>query len=361
MRAASDEPKDSTPRRWILFALTVPLFLCSLLTVLSAPTAALWIVAIVAGEWGHFAAILSAILAVLSFGRTRLARLTRLLAVLATALFLSPAFRAAKIAAFLPAQCASAFGKANNQNGREVPFSARSLFRRAPRSDVTVTEHLYAMEKTKQLDLDLYQANGTSLPQPLIVMIHGGSWKGGSKAQLPAINRYLAHQGYSVAAINYRRAPKFKSPAAVEDTFRAIEFLKANAERLRLDPSRIVLIGRSAGGQIALAAAYASREPGIRGVVGFYAPADMVLGYNEPSRRLVLDSKKVLEDYVGGSPAENPQGYATASAINFVNPSTPATLLIHGELDPIVWPKQSEMLSARLKQAGRPQLYLSLP
>jgi len=344
-----------------LFAFALLLFRCSLLTVLSAPTAVLWIVAILITEWGHYAALVCLLLALLSCGRGRLGRIAALIATAAALLCISPAVRARMMSGSLAERCASAFGQTTNAGDQSIPFSARDLFRGFSAPGVDVTEHIFARQGSKPLMLDLYQSRNRSQLQPLIVMVHGGSWKGGSKSQLPAINRYLAREQYSVAALNYRHAPKFRSPAAVEDTFRALEFLKANAAQLQLDMSRIVLIGRSAGGQIALSAAYAGREPGIRGVVGFYAPADLELGYREPSRRLVLDSKQMLEDYVGGSPGQNPQGYAAGSAVNFVGASTPPTLLIHGLLDPIVWPNQSELLAARLAEFKRPHLLVELP
>ena len=75
----------------------------------------------------------------------------------------------------------------------------------------------------------------------------------------------------------------------------------------------------------------------------------------------MLDSRKVLEDYLGGTPAQKPEVYAAASPSNFVNATTPPTLLIHGRLDPIVWPEQSERLAARLKENGRPYFHLYLP
>lgn len=344
-----------------LFALAVVMFLCSLLTVLSAPTAVLWIVAILITEWGHYAALICLLVAILSYRRGRLGMIGALIATAAALFCISPAVRARMMSESLAGRCAAAFGQTTNAEAWPTPFSARDLFCGFPVSGVDVTEHVFAMQGSKPLKLDLYQSRNRSGSQPLIVMIHGGSWSGGSKGQLPAINRYLAREQYSVAALNYRHAPKFHSPAAVEDTFRALDFLKANAAQLQLDISRIVLIGRSAGGQIALSAAYAGREPGIRGVVGFYAPADLVLGYREPSRRLVLDSKQMLEDYVGGSPEQNPQGYAPASPLNFVDASTPPTLLIHGLLDPIVWPKQSELLASRLAEFNRPHLLVELP
>ena len=344
-----------------LFAAALLLFLCSLLTVLSAPTAVLWIVAILITEWGHYFALVCLFLVIVSFRRGRLGAIAASLAAAAALLCISPVIRAAIMSTSVATRCASVFGETAKTRHRPTPFSALDLFRGLPTSGVDRTEHVYATEGSKQLKLDLYQSRNRSGTQPLIVMIHGGSWNGGSKGQLPQINRYLAREQYAVAAIDYRHAPRFRSPAAVDDTFRAIEFLKGKAAQFHLDTSRIVLIGRSAGGQIALSAAYSGREAAIRGVVAFYAPADLVLGYLEPSRRLVLDSKKVLEEYVGGSPEQNPAGYASASALNFVNPVTPPTLLVHGLLDPIVWPKQSELLASRLAEFDRPHLLIELP
>ncbi len=346
---------------WGLFAAALAIFFCSLLTVLSAPTAALWIAAIVITEWGYYAAFFCLVLALVSWRRGRPGLIGGVLSIVAALLCLSPAFRAAMMSDSLVARCDAVFGRALSFDADRAPFQLLDLFRGAPASGVHVTEHTYATDGAKQFKLDLYQSGNRSEPQPIIVMIHGGSWNGGNKEQLPALNRSLARERYSVVAINYRHAPKFKSPSAVEDTFRAIKFLKANAAQLGLDVSRIVLIGRSAGGQIALSAAYASRETAIKGVVGFYAPADLVLGYREPSRRWVLDSKEVLEDYVGGSPEANPEGYQMASATNFVGADTPPTLLIHGLLDPIVWPKQSLALASRLAQFDRLHLLLELP
>jgi acetyl esterase/lipase len=228
-------------------------------------------------------------------------------------------------------------------------------------SGVTVTEYVYGQNGPKPLKLDLYRSKDTNAPEPIVIMVAGGAWHRGNKKQLPTLNAYLAREHYAVAAIDYRHTPKWPFPSPVEDVFHAIDFLTAHATELNLDPTRMVLIGRSAGGQIALSAAYAGKEPAIRGVVSFYAPTDLVLGYENPSARGILDSQKVLAEYLRGSPTQNPAGYAAASPVNFVDPSTPPTLLIHGGLDSIVWPRQSEILAARLAHARRPHLYLYLP
>ena len=345
--------------RWLIFPATLLLFVCSLFVLVGAPTAALWIVAILMGEWGHYLALLSVLFAALAFRTGRAGLRTTLFASLTALICLTPTFRALLITRELPARCTAAFGPAVTD---AKPFSLIALFCGVrSNDDVATTTHEYAKRDRKSLKLDLYRANRTTAAQPLIVMVHGGSWNGGRKEQLPAINRYLAGRQYAVASINYRHAPRFPYPAAVEDVFAAIEFLKTNAAALSLDTSRIALMGRSAGAQIALSAAYAGREPAIRGAVAFYPPTDLVLGYEKPSRRWVLDSRKALEDYLTGAPAQNAERYASASPVNHVSATTPPTLLIHGKLDPIVWPVHSELLAARLTAAGRPHLHLALP
>ena len=344
--------------RWLIFPATVLLFLSSLLVLVSAPTSWLWIVAIVVGEWGHYAAIAACCFLVFALGAGRIGLTTAFLAGCAACLCLLPTVRALALSRSLPNRCTTAF-EAVSPNVK--PFDWMVLFRGHRLPAVDVTEHEYAKPDRKSLSLDLYRLAAASEPQPLIIMVHGGSWNGGSKSRLPAMNRWLAAQRYTVASINYRHAPKWRYPAPVDDVFSAIDFLRANAAQLRIDPTRIVLIGRSAGGQIALSAAYSGRDAAIRGAVSFYGPTDLVLGYEKPSRRWVLDSEKALEQYLGGSPREQPVAYDAASPLRHVNESTPPTLLIHGQLDPIVWPVHSELLSARLREVGRPSLYLSLP
>ena len=361
----SETPRPTSERArvidWLLYGWVGLLFLCSLLVVVSAPTWWLWFVAIFMAEWGHYAGITALLLAAVTWRRGRAGRAMAALALVSAALCFSPTIRAAGINRSLPRRITAAFGSLQDVNGRAQPFSWLDLFREIPTSSVDVTEHVYSQSGGKPLLLDLYRSRDADAPEPIIVMVHGGAWRSSSKAELPALNCYLAQEHYAVASIDYRNAPEWPFPAAVEDVFQAIAYLKANASALHLDPTRMVVIGRSAGGQVALSAAYAGREPAIRGVVDYYGPADLVRGYEKPTRRWVLDSRKVLEDYLGGTPSQKPEVYAAASPINFVNAATPPTLLIHGRLDPLVWPEQSERLAARLKEAGRPYFHLYLP
>ena len=174
---------------WILYGCVVLLFLWSLLVLLSARTSWFWLLAILITEWGHYAGIIALILAALSWRRGSAGRLIAILAVLTAALCFSPAIRAAAINRSLPRRITAAFGSLESVNGRAQPFSWLDLFRGVASSGVEVTEHIYAQSGASALKLDLYRARDMTAPEPIILLVHGGSWNGGSKAQLPALDR----------------------------------------------------------------------------------------------------------------------------------------------------------------------------
>ena len=176
-----------------------------------------------------------------------------------------------------------------------------------------------------------------------------------------ALNAYLAARDYIVVSINYRLAPKWKFPAGRDDVLSALAYLKVYGREFGLDPTRLALMGRSAGGQLALLAAYTAGEPAIRGVVSVYGPTDLKFGYERPASKRLLDTRGVLESYLGGPPAKADDAYFAASPINFVTASTPPTLLIHGLHDQHVLPEESARLEARLAESKVKHLFVRLP
>jgi acetyl esterase/lipase len=220
---------------------------------------------------------------------------------------------------------------------------------------------VYSSPLGNPLSLDLYMPPASRIPAPAVVMIHGGAWRAGNRTELPRINQYLSSRGYLVASVDYRLAPDCKFPAAKEDVRAAVAYLKEKADTLNLDPRRIALIGRSAGGHLALLDAYAANDPSIRGVVAIYAPADLVWGYEHPSNPGVLNSTVVLEDFLGGSLGRIPRAYHDCSPINFITAASPPTLLIHGERDDIVYIHNSEQIAQRLRESGVPHYFLRIP
>ena len=129
-----------------------------------------------------------------------------------------------------------------------------------------------------------------------------------------------------------------------------------------LDMDRVALLGRSAGGQIALAAAHDAQPlSGIKGVIVFYAPNDLFFSWRVPGPKRVIDSRRLLRQYLGGSPAEVSERFTQASPLLRAGARSPATLMIHGGRDELVWSIHENRLSEKLKAAGVAHYYLDLP
>ena len=337
------------------------------LTLIDAPIWPLLLLRIGVTELGYTLTLPTLALA-MGAGRSRAGRTAGALGLLAAGLGLAPAVQAALIGRRLPAQLAAAFGEAPPRElpgapPRPAPLVAADLLRGVASPPVRCRRLVYVVRDGRSLHLDLYLPPFILNSQlaPCVVVVHGGSWERGDSSQLAALNRYLAARGYVVAAINYRLLPDHPFPAARDDLSAAIGYLKANAGAIGLDPERIVLLGRSAGGQLALLVAYTAGDPAIRGAISIYPVVDLAYAYHNPCDPRLLDGRAVVRAYLGANPDQAPEAYAAASPTSFVGPDIPPTLLIHGGSDELVPPIQSERLAARLARAGRPHLLLRLP
>lgn len=338
----------------------------ALLAVVRAPTRVLWLLAIGVTEWGHVVAAL--VLGALWPGRehSRAGCARGWLAAIAAFLALTPLARAALVAQEVPKQLAMAFGALPAAQGgsrlrRRVPLVLVDVLRGISTPRVRPMSLVYARRGTQVLRLDVYQPPQKPKDAPLLLVVHGGAWQAGDSRQLATLNAHLAGCGYVVAALNYRLLPEHPFPAAYDDVVAALAYLRENAHGLGIDARRCVLLGRSAGGQLALLVAYRANDPAICGVISFYGPTDLGYGYAHPANPAVIDSCAVLECYLGGSPTQVPNGYIAASPCSFVGPTTPPTLLIHGGRDEVVSAVQSERLQVCLTEAQRPHLFVRLP
>ena len=226
----------------------------------------------------------------------------------------------------------------------------------------------YARKDGQVLELDLYSSSPLPVAsvasvavKPIVVVIHGGGWRSGQRSVPSSLNRYLAARGYLVASIDYRLAPHHRFPAAIDDVDDAVAWLKENAASLGGDPRRIVLIGRSAGGHLALLAAYRTKDPDVKGVVAFYPGTDLRFAWANPSNPLVLDTRAVLGDFLGGGPDAFGKAYDAASAYDFAGKESPPTLLLHGTRDELVAVMQSRRLAEKLRAANVRSRLIELP
>jgi acetyl esterase/lipase len=223
---------------------------------------------------------------------------------------------------------------------------------------------VYRSVDGEDLMVDLYRPLTPGL-HPLIVMVHGGGWYSGDRHELPPLNRYLAGRGYAVAALDYRLAPAWTYPAPLEDVQAAVAFLAAHAGDYAVDPSRVVLMGRSAGGHLALMTAYgdAAALGGARvaGVVAYYAATDLAALARTDCADPFTDLRQVTSQLIGAAVDDALDRYHAASPLTYAARRQPPTLLVHGARDATVPVAQSRALAAALERAGNPVAYLELP
>ena len=211
------------------------------------------------------------------------------------------------------------------------------------------------------LHLEVYRPPQTGR-YPAIVAIYGGAWQRGEPSDNADFNRYMAARGYVVWAIDYRHAPQYHFPAQLEDVQTALQFIRQHAAEYETDSERIALVGRSAGAHLAMLAAYAPNAPPIRAVVNYYGPVDLTAGYAEPPRPDPIDTRAVLEAFLGGTPAQLADRYRQASPYQFVTRSNlPPTLLIYGSRDHIVQAKFGRALAERLRSLKVPTVMIEIP
>jgi acetyl esterase/lipase len=339
----------------------------AVLTTIAAPTQWLWQLSIAATEGGHWLAIGALLPAIPRRGQSFIGKLATVASLGAAALFVLPAVHAQQFNKELPAKLEASFGKDLRDRGRFAedprpePFVMADMLSSVQSRPVRLEEREFSTPDGERLKLDVFRPGYEHGPLPGIIVVHGGSWQNGNSREFIALNGYLAARDYLVFSINYRLAPKWKFPAGRDDILAAIAYVKVYAGQLGLDPNRLALLGRSAGGQLALLAAYTAADPSIRGVISVYAPTDLRFGYEHPASKQLIDTRAVLETYLGGSPAKEDEAYFAASPINFVTPATPPTLLIHGLHDGHVSPEESARLEAKLQDAHVKHYFLRLP
>ena len=246
---------------------------------------------------------------------------------------------------------------------RARPFSLAAVV--VPRNPAPVA--IETMQYADGLALDFYRPAGAAgdSPRPCVVVIHGGSWVSGQPAgrRHQALAQRLARGARVRGGVDRlpARRREFKWPAQRDDLLAAIRFLREHAAALGIDGDRLVLVGRSAGGQMATAAAYAEVIPGVRGIVDIYGPTDFDLTWDVATRPRSLDHRYNLEIFLGGSPETARAAYQSASGAMLVTPRAPPTLILHGGLDINVFPEQAELLDRNLAAAGVPHALVSLP
>ena len=222
---------------------------------------------------------------------------------------------------------------------------------------------------------DVYTPPGPhAAPLPAVLLIHGGGWVGGDKADKRgiSISTDLAAGGYVVFAINYKlstwdstaHALRPAWPQNLYDCKSALRYMRKQAAQLGIDPTRIAVMGESAGGHLALLLGSTAQASDLNQggldtdqgnevscIIDLYGVPDL----SAPER------KKQLGTFAGSTDAETAENVRRASPITYLDAKTPPVLILQGSVDNMVPVETSRHLADELKQLGIPYQYVEVP
>ncbi|MFZ4601115.1 MAG: alpha/beta hydrolase fold domain-containing protein [Caulobacterales bacterium] len=205
--------------------------------------------------------------------------------------------------------------------------------------------------------LDLYGAPGQG--RPILAFIHGGGWRIGDKANPPAgadKARVFTERGYLYASLNYRLSPAVRHPAHIEDVAAAIAWLFANAKAQGGDPSRIVVMGHSAGAHLAALVAADPRWLGAHGLKPRDLKGAILLdgaGYDVATQAKALIARGgFMGDMYGDAFGRDGALWRDASPVFQLDPARPPPpfLIFHTQRPDAT--RQSRLLAEAVRKAG---------
>ncbi|WP_417563920.1 alpha/beta hydrolase fold domain-containing protein [Microbacterium sp.] len=222
--------------------------------------------------------------------------------------------------------------------------------------DLVFAEH----DGFRPLSLDLHRparADAVTEPVPLVVFVHGGGWRLGSRRMFcPTMGNddpfgRITAAGFAVASVDYRLSGEAVFPAQVDDVSAAIDWLRAHAAEYGFDADHLVLWGESAGATLAALLALRA-DAAVRGLIDWYGPSDLTAlagslgGLDDPHTREA--------GWLGHPISTDAARAAAASPVTQVHAGAPPVLIAHGLDDVAVPPAQSELFARALSDAGVP-------
>jgi len=239
-----------------------------------------------------------------------------------------------------------------------------------PLAGVTVRRDVtYATPPTGALRLDVYRSADARGASPVLLFFHGGGWIMGSKRDAfpeahpaprsaerswPSMLPYV-RRGLAVVSVDYRLARVAAAPAAVDDSRQALAWVAEHGAEYGLDPQRVVTIGASAGGHLALMVAFAPESPvRVRGTIDLYGITDV------PPLLATADVHPWATEWIGTATDASDLA-RRMSPLTLVRPGLPPVLIVHSDVDAVVPYDQAERLAGALRSAGVSVDLVTLP
>jgi acetyl esterase/lipase len=239
-----------------------------------------------------------------------------------------------------------------------------------------VRDLLFAAPGGVPLLADLFLPLETREPPPVIVWVHAGGWRFGSRHLAPDLSRFFAARGFAMVTIDYRLTRHATFPAQLEDVKTALDWLRSSAGTYGFDADRVGLWGSSAGAHLSTLVAFtasgasaAHLHPLPGAVVAGYPPVDFLQldAHRPPAGTISADPETLLlprpnmrsadpdsfESLLLGAPIETcPERVREANPLTYVGPHAPPFLILHGLADTTIPPHQSVLLYEALASHG---------
>ena len=356
----------------LILVISLAALFAALWIVVPAPHSFLWLVAVAVSEWSLWIVFPAA--SIVSYELYQL--LTRRGGTLSWISFMAAS--AALIISLYPTVSILAVANSNSVSLSLTRYFAGVNTRLASGKMPSPSSHVFADIDGQALSLDVYRPtevnanNGAS-----VIVVHGGSWSGGRRSDFPQWNHRLAEMGFTVFDIDYRLAPQPNYRSATADVKCTVGWVRQHAAEFDISTERVALMGRSAGGHLALLAAYSANderlasschETGsaqqVRAVVSIYSPVELLWAYDNPANEMVINGPQTLANFLGGNPHvshEIRERFILASPTSHVTAATPPTLIIHGAHDQLVRSENAQFLDQKLSKANVPHQSLLIP
>ena len=240
-----------------------------------------------------------------------------------------------------------------------IPFSA------IPTNAQTVkTDLIFATVDGQALALDLYLPEAK--PKGVIIWIHGGAWRAGSRAK-PTL-RGLTDYGWAVASVDYRLSGTAPFPAQSHDIKAAIRYLRAHALELGIPSTPFIASGSSAGGHLAAIVGVTNysmphegtvgenldQDSSVQAIVDLFGASNLTTILDQSTPHGLSVRKPALDLFIGGQPTDVPAVARLASPVFHIDANDPPLYLSHGDQDPQMPINQAHEIQGKYEALGLP-------